>query len=106
MAIVKTTKNFQVETFADASGVFFVIKRKPIKNGSLFDKFSQNKLLGKFLIENKIGVKRRLIELEKIKEINDERIAQVKKFAKEASKELKKARRPVKRKTRRKKKRR
>ena len=94
MAIVKTTKNFQVESFVDQSGLSFIIRRKSNKWIVAKLPFKNNKQI-------KSDVNNRLKELELANEITQERIKKVKKtskdifsFAKKANREFQKWQKP------------
>ena len=84
MPILHKSKNFQVEPFADSTGVYFLILRK-----------SNRKVIAKIPVENKaraVGlVKSRLKELEEANRITTERIKKVQKTSKDIFSFLKKS---------------
>jgi len=83
MAIVKTTKNFQVESFVDQNGVSFLIRRKSNKKIVAKMPYKNNKQI-------KQDVNNRLKELELANEITKEQIRKAKKFSKDTFSFLKK----------------
>jgi len=83
MAIVKSTKNFQVESFVDQNGLCFLIRRKSNKKIVAKLPFKNNKQI-------KMDVNNRLKELELANEITKEQVRKAKKFSKDTFSFLKK----------------